>query len=79
MHWCYGTQPWWAFVVTIAVVVTLSEAFFDIPGAMGYLVVIPLTALVAIAEDRLYHAWWAWRHPVRCQGGGHAEPESSPT
>lgn len=26
------------------------------------------------AVNRLVHAYWVWRHPIRCQGGGHVAP-----
>lgn len=29
------------------------------------------------ASRRVYHAWFIWRHPTRCGGGG--EPEPQPT
>lgn len=25
-------------------------------------------------KTRLYHAYWMWRHPLRCEKGGHAAP-----
>lgn len=24
--------------------------------------------------NRVVHAYWMWRHPIRCQGGGHVVP-----
>lgn len=26
-----------------------------------------------IADRRLYRSYWMWRHPLRCQHGGHAK------
>lgn len=35
-----------------------------------------LVLLVAWMEtvQRVVHAYWMWRHPLRCQGGGHFNP-----
>jgi hypothetical protein len=42
-----------------------------------FLLAIVMGVLTSITMNRVYHAIWAWRHPVRCQGGG--EPELAPT
>jgi hypothetical protein len=31
----------------------------------------------AMATNRIYHALWMHRHPMRCQGGGEPEPARS--
>lgn len=31
------------------------------------------------AVDRLTHSYWTWRHPLRCDGGGHTKAIPQPT
>lgn len=40
---------------------------------VGFSWVLVLALPYVWAERRVYHAWWAWRHPTRCGGGG--EPQ----
>lgn len=43
---------------------------------VGYSVALFFVTLVAwnATVNRVVHAYWMWRHPVRCQGGGHVAP-----
>ena len=45
-----------------------------IEGPMGIMILVVAVFFYLSAERRIYHAIWYWRHPVRCQGGGHAAP-----
>lgn len=49
----------------------------DWPVVAMLVVIAPLSIVWRLAENRTYHAFWRWRHPLRCQGG-HAEPEPEP-
>lgn len=40
----------------------------------GFLMIVVLSIPFGEASKRLYHTYWMWRHPLRCEKGGHAEP-----
>lgn len=46
------------------------------------LIAIPLATILIIAwvlmTRRLIHAYWIWRHPLRCGEGGHLKPAPTP-
>lgn len=42
--------------------------------AAGLPIVLVLAIPYNIATNRLYEHYWHWRHPLRCEKGGHAEP-----
>lgn len=67
------------YIVETAIILLLAHFF--LPKAMSLalvvLIAIPLIFAVDTACDRLYHAYWLWRHPARCGGGGHYAPAHS--
>ncbi len=40
------------------------------------LIIIPLLSAFLLTINRLYHSFWAWRHPAHCGGGGLLAPKS---
>lgn len=44
------------------------------PFLIGCLLVLVLVFPWNMAKDRLWHAYWLRKHPLRCQGGGHIAP-----
>lgn len=67
--WLVGEWSLWiAFV-------TLTQLGQGLPT--GYMILLAIVVSIAwvTARDRLYHSYWTWRHPVRCESGGHAQPE----
>lgn len=74
------TYGWWragGFLAWAVFVFTGLAWTSRLSTIAGILVAIPFCVLFAIAERRLYHAWFAWRHPTRCHGGGLPEPEKA--
>src|ERR1044071_1674995 len=68
--WVAGLQ-WMAYIGVLSV---CNEFFFgDLPGMSFALFSLLFSYAFFLSVNRLYHAWWGWRHPVRCQGGGHVE------
>jgi hypothetical protein len=47
---------------------------FNPPFILGEAVLLVLAIPANIAANRTYHAYWRWRHPLRCDGGGHLKP-----
>lgn len=44
------------------------------PPIIGILLVFVIGLAFVTGFTRSYHAYWLWRHPIRCQGGGHLKP-----
>lgn len=65
--------PWAVFV--LIVVFPQSN---HLPPLAAWALIMGYAIVYGWAERRLYHAWWMWRHPARCEGGrGHLVPEAS--
>lgn len=47
------------------------------PFLIGIGMLLVLLVPLMMATDRTYHAYWRWRHPLRCDGGGHIVPAPS--
>lgn len=74
MKWRLEGRWWW-----VALLVWFAGASLIVPADMPFgwqvLLVFALAWPWQIAENRVYYAWWTWRHPARCDGAGHTEPE----
>ena len=60
---------WMAFVLGVLAPID-PHASWGVALLIGLVFSFPFN----IAYGRLYHAYWLWRHPLRCEKGGHAEP-----
>jgi hypothetical protein len=70
----------WTFWVGFCVWVLVMCPLFlpdSLPTGWALLIGLPMVNMKGMAEDRLYHQWWSWKHPTRCQGGGEPEPAPS--
>ncbi len=62
-----------AFVAWLAFMLWITR---DMTAGWAFLLCLVIVPFWSEAEDRLYHAWWHWRHPERCQGDhGHHAPQ----
>jgi len=73
----YGIGSRWTHnLASFAVLFGVLRVFFDdLPGLWGIAIAVVVVHMLGVAEDRVYHAYWTWRHPARCDGWGHAQPE----
>lgn len=46
-----------------------------IPLWIGLSLLLPFVLAWGLAVKRLVESYWMWRHPLRCQGGGHFVPQ----
>lgn len=69
-RWTFIDQMAWALV---AWVVVFRFRYQLPPGTMITLTFVLLFAW-AVVVRRTVRAYFLWRHPVRCQGGGHVKP-----
>lgn len=49
------------------------------PYLLGVLLVFMLVIPTNVVFERLRFRYWFWRHPLRCQGGGHIAPAPTST
>lgn len=49
----------------------------NVPFLIGGALVLALVHPWRLAVERLTHTYWTWKHPIRCQGGGHIQPVPS--
>lgn len=68
--WYWLTLDWVLWFCFLA-----ATGLINLHGATVWLIAIPLSIAWVTARDRLYHHYWMWRHPLRCEKGGHAEPQ----
>ena len=68
----------WEFTGLFTVwLVFITAAIGRAQGALWWELFFPIVIVYGIAERRARYAYFAWRHPTRCQGGGHIQPEGS--
>jgi hypothetical protein len=76
-HWLDFTDPGWR-VKTAITLAGWALTWFPFATMMKLLsmgtwlwfVWLPLALMYKAFVDNVYHTWWTWRHPARCQGGG---------
>lgn len=67
--WRWVAGDWILWIVFLALALPTG-----IPLLVGIVLIFTLAAAWNTARDRLYHSYWKWRHPLRCETGGHASP-----
>ena len=71
------TTGWWylfEWVAWIGLCYTAFEPVLNLPGLWSWVLTFAICIPFQMATRRLYHAYWAWRHPTRCDGAGHLKP-----
>lgn len=66
----------WAFVDTLGwgLIAWFVVWQHHLPFFISFVFAVVLVFAWTIAVRRVVHAYWLWRHPLRCQGGGHLNP-----
>ncbi len=75
LHWAAAFDlkdwRWWLDMAVWVFVVIPATRIGRLPIGWALVFLFPMSIALDTARDRLYHAWFAWKHPTRCQGGGH--------
>ena len=68
----------WGDLLSLALWVAVCNWTFPdrMPILPMFALMIPMLVAWAMAENRIYHHYWLWKHPLRC-GGGHVQPAPS--
>lgn len=77
LHTHPTTKRWWWIDMMAWVLVAWFTVWRSAPYvSFGITILFFFVSLVVwgMAVKRLVHAYWMWRHPWRCQGGGHLDP-----
>jgi hypothetical protein len=67
----YVSRRWWWGQLILWLVLGTAIGWSDVtPIPVGWALGLTMAIAWQVAADRLYHAYWYWRHPTRCGGGG---------
>lgn len=69
-RWVLGDWILWA-----AFILLVFGWNTHIPFLPGLALFMTLAIAWNTARNRLYHSYWMWRHPLRCEKGGHVAPQ----
>lgn len=62
-----------------AFAIWLAILRLDLPVGISIAFVVIFVFAWGSAVESLTHAYWTWRHPLRCDGGGHTKAVPQPT
>jgi hypothetical protein len=69
-----GWRFWWLQQILFQIVCWIVVWRINPPFVIGMPLVFVVGLAFVTALRRGYHTYWRWRHPIRCQGGGHLKP-----